>query len=105
MRCPPCGTCCWHVPLVSAKPIPGITLAGALAGCSAPTALRMLMHRGGGLAKGHALSALRYVASVGKPPNPEVVGWGQETLRLLAHGNWRPTEGRVENDPHGGRRT
>jgi acetyl-CoA synthetase len=59
---------------------------------TAPTALRMLMRRGAGLAGGYDLSALRYVASVGEPLNPEAVVWGQEALGLPVHDNWWQTE-------------
>ena len=59
---------------------------------TAPTALRMLMQAGGEVAKGHDLSQLRFVASVGEPLNPEVVVWGQEVLGLPIHDNWWQTE-------------
>ncbi|RKO20711.1 acetate--CoA ligase [Pseudarthrobacter phenanthrenivorans] len=59
---------------------------------TAPTALRMLMKAGAGRASGHDLSALRFVASVGEPLNPEVVVWGQEALGLPVHDNWWQTE-------------
>ena len=59
---------------------------------TAPTALRMLMRSGTDLAKTHDLSALRFVASVGEPLNPEVVAWGQEALGLPVHDNWWQTE-------------
>lgn len=55
---------------------------------TAPTTLRMLMRRGPDLAGEYDLSALRYVASVGEPLNPEVVVWGQDTLGLPVHDNW-----------------
>jgi len=59
---------------------------------TAPTALRMLMRAGGELAAGHDLSALRFVASVGEPLDPEVVVWGQRALGHLIHDNWWQTE-------------
>ncbi|MFH8250207.1 acetate--CoA ligase [Microbacterium sp. B2969] len=59
---------------------------------TAPTALRMLMKAGAERAKLHDLSALRLVASVGEPLNPEVVVWGQEALGLPIHDNWWQTE-------------
>ena len=59
---------------------------------TAPTALRMLMRAGADRARGHDLSALRFVASVGEPLNPEVVVWGQEAWGLPVHDNWWQTE-------------
>ncbi|GAB2765831.1 acetate--CoA ligase [Sinomonas soli] len=59
---------------------------------TAPTALRMLMKAGAERAAGHDLSALRFVASVGEPLNPEVVLWGQDALGLPVHDNWWQTE-------------
>jgi acetyl-CoA synthetase len=59
---------------------------------TAPTALRMLMRAGAERARSHDLSALRFVASVGEPLNPEVVVWGQEALGLPVHDNWWQTE-------------
>jgi len=59
---------------------------------TAPTALRMLMRAGAERARGHDLSALRFVASVGEPLNPEVVVWGQQAWRLPVHDNWWQTE-------------
>ncbi|PXY36977.1 acetate--CoA ligase [Prauserella flavalba] len=59
---------------------------------TAPTALRMLMRHGDGLAEGYDLSALRFIASVGEPLNPEAVVWGQATLGLPVHDNWWQTE-------------
>jgi len=59
---------------------------------TAPTALRMLMRRGAELAREYDLTALRHVASVGEPLNPEVVVWGQEALGLPVHDNWWQTE-------------
>ncbi|MBM7504021.1 acetate--CoA ligase [Agromyces aurantiacus] len=59
---------------------------------TAPTALRMLMKAGAERATGHDLSALRFVASVGEPLNPEVVVWGEEAFGLPVHDNWWQTE-------------
>ncbi|GGZ19886.1 acetate--CoA ligase [Streptomyces poonensis] len=64
---------------------------------TAPTALRMLMRttprRGThDLPRQYDLSALRFIASVGEPLNPEAVVWGQEVLGLPVHDNWWQTE-------------
>jgi acetyl-CoA synthetase len=59
---------------------------------TAPTALRMLMRSGSGLAREHDLSALRHIASVGEALNPEVVTWGEEAYGRPVHDNWWQTE-------------
>jgi acetyl-CoA synthetase len=59
---------------------------------TAPTAIRRLMRTGGDLAADHDLSALRFVASVGEPLNPEAVMWGSDVLGLPIHDNWWQTE-------------
>jgi acetyl-CoA synthetase len=59
---------------------------------TAPTALRMLMRAGTARAREHDLSALRFVASVGEPLNPEVVVWGQQAFGRPVHDNWWQTE-------------
>ncbi|MGZ4799817.1 MAG: acetate--CoA ligase [Acidimicrobiia bacterium] len=59
---------------------------------TSPTAVRMLMKAGREAADGFDLSALRFVASVGEPLNPEAVVWGSETLGLPIHDNWWQTE-------------
>jgi acetyl-CoA synthetase len=59
---------------------------------TAPTAVRVLMKVGAELPKRYDLSALRHVASVGEPLNPEAVIWGQEALGLPIHDNWWQTE-------------
>jgi acetyl-CoA synthetase len=59
---------------------------------TAPTAIRMLMKAGAALARKHDLGALRFLASVGEPLNPEAVVWGQEALGLPFHDNWWQTE-------------
>jgi acetyl-CoA synthetase len=59
---------------------------------TAPTALRMLMKAGPELARQYDLRALRLVASVGEPLNPEAVVWGSEVLGVPVLDNWWQTE-------------
>ena len=59
---------------------------------TAPTAVRMLMRAGGALAQEHDLSALRLIASVGEPLNPEAVWWGMDAFGMPIHDNWWQTE-------------
>jgi acetyl-CoA synthetase len=59
---------------------------------TAPTALRMLMRGGAEVAHEYDLSALRFIASVGEPLNPEVVEWGREAFGMPVHDNWWQTE-------------
>jgi acetyl-CoA synthetase len=59
---------------------------------TAPTAVRMLMKAGAELARRYRFDALRFVASVGEPLNPEAVWWGLEALGLPIHDNWWQTE-------------
>jgi acetyl-CoA synthetase len=59
---------------------------------TAPTAVRMLMKIGPDAMAGHDLSALRFVASVGEPLNPEAVRWGVDQLGMPIHDNWWQTE-------------
>ena len=59
---------------------------------TAPTAVRRLMRLGAELARATDLSALRFVASVGEPLNPEAVVWGSDVLGLPIHDNWWQTE-------------
>ena len=59
---------------------------------TAPTAVRMLMKAGAEVAHRHAFPALRFIASVGEPLNPEAVCWGKEVLGLPIHDNWWQTE-------------
>ena len=59
---------------------------------TAPTAIRMLMKAGDELPRRYDLSALRFIASVGEPLNPEAVVWGQQALGLPIHDNWWQTE-------------
>ncbi len=58
---------------------------------TAPTAIRMLM-KAGVTAEGRDLSALRFLASVGEPLNPEAVVWGREVFGRPFHDNWWQTE-------------
>ncbi len=58
---------------------------------TAPTALRMLM-RHPEMAHEYDLSALRHVASVGEPLNPEAVVFGAEVLGRPIHDGWWQTE-------------
>ena len=59
---------------------------------TAPTAIRMLMKMGTDLARKHDFGALRFLASVGEPLNPEAVVWGQEAFGRPFHDNWWQTE-------------
>jgi acetyl-CoA synthetase len=59
---------------------------------TAPTALRMLMRYGAERARERDLGALRFIASVGEPLNPEVVAWGMEAFGRPIHDNWWQTE-------------
>jgi acetyl-CoA synthetase len=59
---------------------------------TAPTAIRMLMKAGVDLARKHDTAALRFLASVGEPLNPEAVMWGQEAFGRPFHDNWWQTE-------------
>ena len=59
---------------------------------TAPTALRMLKRLGTDLAREHDYPALRLVASVGEPLDPETVEWTQETFGVPVLDNWWQTE-------------
>lgn len=59
---------------------------------TAPTAIRMMMRLGSEAVKDYDLSALRFMASVGEPLNPEAVIWGQEAFGMPFHDNWWQTE-------------
>jgi acetyl-CoA synthetase len=59
---------------------------------TAPTAIRMLMKTGLEPLAGRRLPALRYLASVGEPLNPEAVRWGVTAFGLPFHDNWWQTE-------------
>ena len=59
---------------------------------TAPTAIRMLMKAGVELARVRRYPALRHLASVGEPLNPEAVVWGVQAFGLPFHDNWWQTE-------------
>ncbi len=59
---------------------------------TAPTALRMLMKAGLDPLRKHSYPALRHIASVGEPLNPEAVLWGKEAFGLPVHDTWWQTE-------------
>jgi acetyl-CoA synthetase len=59
---------------------------------TAPTAIRMMMKLGTEALAGRDLSALRFMASVGEPLNPEGVVWGLEAFGRPFHDNWWQTE-------------
>jgi len=59
---------------------------------TAPTAVRMMMKYGAGPIQGRDLGALRFIASVGEPLNPEAVNWGTAAFGLPIHDNWWQTE-------------
>jgi len=59
---------------------------------TAPTAIRMMMKLGREALQGRDLSALRFMASVGEPLNPEGVVWGLQAFGLPFHDNWWQTE-------------
>ncbi|MFZ3221156.1 MAG: acetate--CoA ligase [Rhodoferax sp.] len=59
---------------------------------TAPTAIRMLMKAGAGMARRYTYPKLRFIASVGEPLNPEAVWWGQDVLGRPIHDNWWQTE-------------
>jgi acetyl-CoA synthetase len=59
---------------------------------TAPTAIRMLMKTGVEVAREHEFPALRFLASVGEPLNPEGVVWGEEVFGRPFHDNWWQTE-------------
>ncbi len=59
---------------------------------TAPTAIRMMMKLGAEALQGRDLSALRFMASVGEPLNPEGVLWGLQAFGLPFHDNWWQTE-------------
>ncbi|WP_270934739.1 acetate--CoA ligase [Falsiroseomonas oryzae] len=59
---------------------------------TAPTAIRMMMKLGNAALAGRDLSALRFMASVGEPLNPEAVLWGVEAFGMPFHDNWWQTE-------------
>jgi acetyl-CoA synthetase len=59
---------------------------------TAPTAIRMMMKAGAEAARARRYPALRFMASVGEPLNPEAVVWGQEAFGMPFHDNWWQTE-------------
>jgi acetyl-CoA synthetase len=59
---------------------------------TAPTAIRMMMRAGKDAAEGHDFSALRFLASVGEPLNPEAVVWGNNVFGRPFHDNWWQSE-------------
>ncbi len=59
---------------------------------TAPTAIRMLMKAGTDIVRNYDLHALRFLASVGEPLNPEAVVWGQKAFGIPFHDNWWQTE-------------
>lgn len=59
---------------------------------TAPTAIRMLMKAGKEVVRQYDLGALRFLASVGEPLNPEAVVWSNEVFGKPFHDNWWQTE-------------
>jgi acetyl-CoA synthetase len=59
---------------------------------SAPTAIRLLMRDGTDLVRRFDLSALRHLASVGEPLNPEAVTWSSEAFGRPFHDTFWQTE-------------
>lgn len=59
---------------------------------TAPTAIRMMMKMGEDLAHKYQHDALRFIASVGEPLNPEAVRWGERAFQKPIHDNWWQTE-------------
>ncbi|MFN7986326.1 MAG: acetate--CoA ligase [Thermoanaerobaculia bacterium] len=59
---------------------------------SAPTAIRLLMKEGLDVVRRHDLSALRHLASVGEPLNPEAVHWSREAFGKPFHDTFWQTE-------------
>lgn len=59
---------------------------------TAPTAVRMLMKAWDSDPRPYDLPALRFMASVGEPLNPEAVVWGIEAFGRPFHDNWWQTE-------------
>jgi acetyl-CoA synthetase len=59
---------------------------------TAPTAIRLMTKAGVELARKFDTGALRFLASVGEPLNPEAVVWGREAFGRPFHDNWWQTE-------------
>lgn len=59
---------------------------------TAPTAIRMLMKAGEQAASAYDFSALRHLASVGEPLNPEALMWGYKVFGKPFYDGWWQTE-------------
>jgi acetyl-CoA synthetase len=59
---------------------------------TAPTAIRMMMRLGTEPFRRYDFGALRHLASVGEPLNPEGVVWGREVFGKPFHDTWWQTE-------------
>ncbi len=59
---------------------------------SAPTAFRLFMAQGNGVAERYDLSSLRLIYSVGEPSNPEVIRWALKVFGQPIHDTWWMTE-------------
>lgn len=59
---------------------------------TAPTAIRMLMKAGEAPRRGRKFDALRFLASVGEPLNPDAVLWSDQWFGRPFHDNWWQTE-------------
>ena len=59
---------------------------------TAPTAIRMLMRAGAGIAGGVDLSRLRSAFSVGEPLSADAVRWGSDELGIAFRDTWWQTE-------------
>ena len=59
---------------------------------TAPTAIRMLIKAGTGLARERRYPRLRHMASVGEPLNAEAVTWGVQAFGMPFHDTWWQTE-------------
>ncbi len=59
---------------------------------TAPTAIRVMMKIGLDLVRQYTYPALRFLASVGEPLNPEAVVWGEKAFGQPFHDNWWQTE-------------
>ena len=59
---------------------------------TSPTAVRMMMRYGEEVLRKYDLKALRFMASVGEPLNPEAVEWGRMAFGRPFHDNWWQTE-------------
>ncbi len=59
---------------------------------TAPTAIRMMMKAGTAAVRQRRYPALRFLASVGEPLNPDAVRWGAAAFDHPFHDNWWQTE-------------